>query len=286
MRKGKGMPRICGHNVRVTRVDAAVKHKNMDASLLGRRETNRYSSLLHGQQTAKIHTLKKCLVPIYSTKVAEIIHLLALDRGTNLHERCSLNWKNNSCTQKQSRPNWSSWNPSNLRSSTMIYSRLTCHAFFPLWGLKFVKFDEFVFLGFPRSGGLPLSPTLKHDFLNHHREVSSSLPLKKSPGPLSFLGSNLRLPSHRMHSLVYDYSRHVSSWISRSVSGKEIVGILEKLSPEIFHLYQGYPSYPSSQIWQKCVDLLPWLWIPPAVFFGTNWWPELRQDCFMYIVCV
>ena len=91
MRKGKGMPRICGHNVRVTRVDAAVKHKNMDASLLGRRETNRYSSLLHGQQTAKIHTLKKCLVPIYSTKVAEIIHLLALDRGTNLHERCSLN---------------------------------------------------------------------------------------------------------------------------------------------------------------------------------------------------
>ena len=69
----------------------------------------------------------------------------------------------------------------------MIYSRLTCHAFFPLWGLKFVKFDEFVFLGFPRSGGLHLSPTFKHDFLNHHREVSSALPLKKNRGPLSFL---------------------------------------------------------------------------------------------------
>ena len=85
------MSGICGHNVRVRRVDAPVKHKNMDAWLLGRRATNRYNSLLHGQQPVKIHTLKKHLVPVYSTKVAEIIHLFALDQGTNLHEMSSLN---------------------------------------------------------------------------------------------------------------------------------------------------------------------------------------------------
>jgi hypothetical protein len=51
--------------------------------------------------------------------------------------------------------------------------------FFPHYTLKLVKFDEFVFLGFPRSGDLHLSPTLKHDFVDHHRRVSCFIAIEK-----------------------------------------------------------------------------------------------------------